>query len=303
MPKKIGFIILSHANPPHLLRLTRTLQRMYDNPPIVCHHDFSQSSLSPNEFPANVRFVSPHERTRWGQFPVVTASLRALDLLYSSASPDWFFLLSGSDYPTMRSDKVVEDLTSSGMDAFLDFREAPRTPPSTPYPDPENPTLRHFVSPGNMKIAWNCYVGFNAWVPLIRKGPRLGRYIVYLPFEAWGSPFGRQFKCFYGDHWFSGNQKVADILLNPTEKHVELSRHLRWRVVPEECYYHSVLANTPNLRIDKATRRFSEWLGGGAHPQILGLDDLPAIVSSNAHFARKFAPASPVLDEIDRMLL
>jgi hypothetical protein len=303
MSTKVGFIILSHANPAHLLRLAQTLQRIYDNPSIVFHHDFSQSPLSLDEFPSGVRFVSPYVKTRWGQFPVVTACLRALELLYRDAAPDWFFLLSGADYPTMRSDKVLEDLNSSGMDAFLDFREVPRVPAASPYPLPENPTLRHFVSPGNLVIAWNRYVAFNAWLPMIRSGPRLGRYIVYLPFEAWGSPFEPQFKCFYGDHWFTGNQRVAEILLNPSEMHMQLRRHLRWRIVPEECYYHSVLANTPELKIDKATRRFSEWLGGGAHPQDLGLNDLPAIIASKAHFARKFAPNSPVLDEIDRMLL
>ena len=149
MSTKVGLIILSHANPAHLLRLAQTLQRIYDNPSIVFHHDFSQSPLSLDEFPSGVRFVSPHVKTRWGQFPVVTACLRALELLYRDAAPDWFFLLSGADYPTMRSDKVLEDLNSSGMDAFLDFREVPRIPPASPSPRPKNPTLRHFASPGN----------------------------------------------------------------------------------------------------------------------------------------------------------
>jgi hypothetical protein len=35
---------------------------------------------------------------------------------------------------------------------------------------------------------------------------------------------------------------------------------------------------------------------------VLGLDDLPAIISSEAHFARKFSAESPVLDELDKML-
>jgi hypothetical protein len=302
MSKQIGFIILSHANPPQLLRLARTLQRLYDNPPIVCHHDFSQSALIQDDFPSEIRFVSPFFKTGWGRYSIVMAALRALELLYENAAPDWFVLLSGTDYPTMRAEKVLEELNSGGMDALLDFREVSRTHSDLPYRTPENPTLEHFVSPGNLAIAWNRYVGFNAWLPIIRSGPRIGRYIIYLPFEAWRSPFGPHFKCFYGDQWFTGNRKVAEILLNPTDKHMQLRRHLRFRIVGDECYYHSVLGNSPGLKISKATKRFSEWLGGGAHPQILGLNDLPAIISSKAHFARKFAMDSPVLDEIDRML-
>jgi hypothetical protein len=43
-------------------------------------------------------------------------------------------------------------------------------------------------------------------------------------------------------------------------------------------------------------------LYGQSHPQELGLNDLPEIISSKAHFARKFAPGSPVLNEIDKLL-
>ena len=302
MSGQIGFIILSHNNPRHLLRLVRRLQQMYDNPPIVCHHDFGQCPFRRDDFPSDVSFVLPHEKTRWGKFSLVRAALRALELLYQNAAPDWFVLLSGADYPTMRAESVLDDLTSSGMDVLLDFREVPRKPPINPYPTPENPALEHFVSPGNLEIAWNRYVGFNAWLPIIRPGPRIGRYTVYLPFKDWRSPFGAAFKCYYGDQWFTANRKAAEILLNPTDEHLQLRRHLRSRIVADECYYHSVLGNAHGLKISKATRRFSEWLGGGAHPQILGLSDLPAIISSKAHFARKFEPNSPVLDEIDKML-
>jgi hypothetical protein len=304
MSTPIGFVIVSYANPEHLLRLVQRLQRIYDNPPIVCHHDFGQCALRADEFPDDIRFVLPHEKTGWGKFAVVTAALRALELLYQKSTPDWFVLLSGSDYPTMPADQVVADLASCGGDALLDLREVPNSPPDMSYPPPENPTLQHFGSAENLALAWRRYVGFNAWVPVVRAGPRIGRHTMYFPFEMkrW-SPFDASFKCFYGDHWFSGNSKVARILLRPTEKHLQLRRHLRWRVVPEECYYHCVLGNSSDVKILKATRRYSEWLGGGAHPQVLTVNDLPAIISSRAHFARKFEPGTAVLDEIDQLLL
>jgi hypothetical protein len=303
MSAKIGFVIVAYANPGQLLRLVRRLQCMYDNPPIACHHDFGQCALRVEEFPDDIRFVLPHEKTGWGKFAVVTAALRTLELLYQKSTPDWFVLLSGSDYPTMPADQVIADLASCGGDALLDLREVPNTPPDMSYPPPENPTLQHFGSAENLALAWRRYVGFNAWVPIIRAGPRIGRHTMYFPFEMkrW-SPFDTSFKCFYGDHWFSGNSKVAQILLKPTEKHLQLRHHLRRRVVPEECYYHSVLGNVPDLNIVRATRRYSKWLGGGAHPQALTFQDLPEIISSGAHFSRKFEERAPVLDEIDRMI-
>jgi hypothetical protein len=42
MSAAIGFIILSHDKPAQLLRLVRRLMKLYGDPPIVCHHDFSK---------------------------------------------------------------------------------------------------------------------------------------------------------------------------------------------------------------------------------------------------------------------
>lgn len=302
MSTPIGFIILSHSNPEQLLRLVQCLQRLYDNPPIACHHDLSQSPIRLTDFPSDVRFVTPHIETRWGKFSVVEAALRALQLLYQNAAPDWFVLLSAADYPTMQPDKVIDELRSSGMDAFLDFREATRIASDHPHLLPDNPALQHFVSPGNLALAWRRYVGLNIWIPVIRSGPRLGRHTIGLPIKALNSPFRPNFKCFYGDHWFGGNQRVAKILLSPNEEHMRLRHHLRWRVSPDECYYHTIIANEPGLKITKATRRFAEWQGGGAHPKILEIQDLPAIFSSQAHFARKFDSDSPAIDEINRVI-
>lgn len=332
MSKRIGFVILSHNNPQQLLRLVRCLQRIYDNPPIAIHHDIGQSPLRRNDFPSDVRFALPHVKTGWGKFSLVVAALRTLELLYQNATPDWFVLLSAADYPTMPADKVLETLASSQVDALLDYREVPSLSDSNhnltfglsisrnsinfgtlqlgrSYSAPENSALKHFVLSNNLELAWRRYMGFYVWVPIIRSGPRIGRYMLNLPFEDWRSPFEPDFKCLYGDQWFTGNRKVAEILLRPTEKHMRLRRHLRFRYVADECYYQTVLGNALDLKISKATRRFMDWSQsaggplGGSHPKVLGVDDLPAIISSKAHFARKFAPDALVLDAIDKMLL
>jgi hypothetical protein len=293
---QIGFVIVTYNNPQQALRLVRTLQKAYENPPIVIHHDISQSPIRPEDFPSDIKFVSPHTKTRWGDISVVTAALRALDLLYATAAPDWFFLLSGADYPVMSSGEVLRELANSAVDALLDYREI-----GDPRP-PENPSLEVFTRPFSLYVARQRYIDLQVRYPVIQPGPRIGANRFWLPIPDWRSPFNAQFKCYFGDHWFAGNSRVADILLNPTEKHMELRRYFRKRLVPEECYYHSVLANSPNLKITRATKRFAVW-GNSPHPNLLGLEHLDAIKGSHAYFARKFAPDSAVLDEIDKMLV
>lgn len=123
MPPKISFAVLSHCQPEQLLRLVKTLEVMFDGPPIVCHHDFSQCSLEERSFPSIVRFVRPHIITKWGDITLSLAALKAFTLLREYHQPDWYFLLSGTDYPVRPASQILSELSSANCDAFLDNRE------------------------------------------------------------------------------------------------------------------------------------------------------------------------------------
>ena len=306
MTATIGFVLLSHREPAQLRRLVATLNRLYDSPPIACHHDMSQCALDPADFPANVRFVAPSIRTGWAKWSVVRAMLAALRLLYDHADPDWFVLLSGADYPIRRADQVRDDLDRLQADALIDYRQIGDTVESAAQRfGPRNPELDQFESDGNRRLKWSHYQGAELWFPIIRREPRgmrAGRFTLHLPFASPFGPFTKAAPCYYGDHWFTANRRVAHLLLNPSNQHQRVQRHLRTRAVPEEGYYQTVLCNEPGLRLVRDNHRYAQWNGGGAHPQLLTSGDLAGIRASNAHFARKFDHGDPVLDRIDEFL-
>jgi len=66
-----------------------------------------------------------------------------------------------------------------------------------------------------------------------------------------------------------------------------------------------VLCSQPDLRISKDQKRFEDWTtaGIGAHPKWLETSDLPKILASGAHYARKFRPNGEVQDVIDKAVL
>lgn len=298
----IGFVILSHQEGGQLLRLVRTLNRLYGAPPIACHHDFSQADMATGDFPVNVRFVQPSIKTAWGRMMTVEAALKALELLYSDGGPEWFVLLGLTDYPIAPAEEVLSYLSASDADALMDYREVSRR--HTPSVA-KNRALEHFDREENRRVAWGWYRSVQVWAPWPRRNKdgslRIGRRTKLLPFEYPFGPFNSSFKCYNGSHWFTGNRRAADVLTNPTAKHMQLRRHYRRRAVPEESYYQTVLCNS-GLRIDRHTRRFERWNGGGAHPQWLGVDDLEMVLASDCHFARKFEADDPVLDELDDYL-
>jgi hypothetical protein len=301
-----GFLILSHQDTRQLGRLVRALNEIYDTPPIACHHDISQAPLEPADFPENVTFVLPSLKTGWGKFSVVEASLAALRQLYDKADPDWFTLLSAADYPTALAAPVRSELSASGADVLIDFREPGMgEQEAADRFGARNPMLGHFEAPGNRLMTPRRYLAAQLWLPMLRQsasGVRLGRHTIGLPFPTPFHPFTQEFRCYYGDHWFTGSRRAATALLNPTPRERRLQTYLRRRACADECYYQTVLCNRPELTVQRDTRRFAIWNGGGSHPKTLESRDLDAILASGAHFARKFAASDPMLDSLDEVL-
>jgi hypothetical protein len=300
---RIGFTVLSHGSAGQLKRLFDALDREYDNPSIACHHDFGQAPLNTTDFGHNVRFVKPHIPTGWGRFSVVRAQLAALKLIYSDrVTPEWFFHLSASDYPTMPGQSIREILGAAKFDVLLDARPVHAGTVSKANVIGEaNPKLNHFNSPANQALKRRFYTAREFWIPILRRDPnwRVGRHTIRYG-EAKG--IHKELPAFYGDHWFAGNRKTAALLLNPTAKHIALQRHLSHRTQTDETYFQTVLMNEPGLTVCRDNKRFAEWNGGGAHPMFLGEGQLDEMLHSGAFFARKFRHDAPVLDRIDEAL-
>lgn len=315
MSPRIGFVILSNRGGSQLARLVGRLVELYEDPPIALHHDFGQGSLDTDQLTdvsKHLSIVAPHITTGWGKFSVVTAALKALELLYpkppaDEIGPDHFVLLSASDYPVRPAEYVLDDLRHSNADAFIDYRRAGlQRSAALAEHGPGSPAMSHFESAENSRVLYRRYLAAQLYAPRLRTLPdgsrRLGRSTLALPFDSPWHPFSAERPCFYGDHWFTANRAVATRLLQPSKFDLAVQRHLRLRASADECYYQSTILNEPSLVVERDNRRFAKWNGGGAHPQWLTCEDLPDIARSGAHFARKIAPDSPLLDELDRTL-
>ena len=286
---RIGFVVLTHSHPKQVERLLDRLALLYDSPPVSVHHDFGKCAL-PISLNSHVRIVRPHFNTAWGTASLVRAVFAGILSLYDrSDSPDWFVLLSGSDYPIKNSDAVVSDLEAGGCDVYIQ---------------------QELIYPSGPKTAWHVlcryrYVYSNLRLPLIG---RLGLASKErLPLRPLFSPFSRRFRCYGGSQWFTANRSAAEQLLRWNEQHPQFLRYCEDRPCVDEMFFHTIFGNLKGLRKPSVssipnTFRCIDWTAGGRHPKELGIEDLPAIMASGAHFARKFAPENPVLDAIDESL-
>lgn len=293
----VGFILLTHGQPDQIIRLIEKLNSMFGFPPIVIHHDFSKCPLNKDEAPFthNVSFVLPHSRTGWGEFSIVEITCRAIRKMYDLPSPpDWFVVLSGADYPIKPAARVLADLQAAPCDAFVSHRLIDTTQLGDEF----------------AKRCFRRYCWVKIPVPRITNGFRIGMRQISSGsrlIRLFALPFGRKLDCYAGSHWFTANRRAANYILavhgSPLGR--RLSKHYRKCEFPEESYFQTILVhgrNTAGLVLENDNLRYTDWSAGGPHPKTLGASDVPNLLSSNAHFARKFAPQPDdnILQLLDR---
>jgi hypothetical protein len=288
----VGFVLLSHREPGQVVRLVDRLRRLYGaGVPIALHHDEGQSALA--AIPG-VRRVAPSLPTRWGRWSQVEASLAALRLLHAGGGPELAVLLSGTDYPVAPAARVLDDLGRAGADVFMCARPVERWRRDRVAPGP----LGFKVNEGahNQEVCFRRYVATTwRWRGLHQRirSPLLAPLL---------APFSRRFRAYAGATWWTLRRPAVEALLEFTERRRDIVGWYVPRDAPDEGYPQTVLANAPGLRVEWRDFRYVDWSTAEAHPRTLGLADLPRVLRSGAHFARKFAPDDPALDALDRAL-
>ena len=300
----LGFVILSHEpRSEPLRRLVSRLNQILDFPPIVCHHDFHKAALDTAGFSENVTFVENPVQTNWADISLVRALLLGLHTLYKNSSPEWFTWLSTRDYPIRSGNAIEKELKNSEYDVYLDHRLI--SDATLPNCRGDGDFHLGYDRPSWTAKAFDRYVARVLEYPMInRKGKRTVRRLpLRHPSLRGATPFHDGFQCFAGDAWFTARRKCAEILLADTPERIDLMAYYWNRTVPDESYCHTLLCNSAGLRICSDNKRFTDWIKGGDHPKTLTLEDLPHMLNSTAHFARKFDPviSAGLFDELDRL--
>ncbi len=295
--KSIGFVLLTHTKPLQIYRLINKLNSMFNYPVIVCHHDFSKSDLSVDSLPKNVLLVRPHIQTKWAGFAIVEATIQAFKLMLNVPDPpDWFVLLSGADYPIKTAKQILHDLASSEYDAYIQH---------------EKITYKTYRYDTRKSILWQknsyqryCTKSFifnfsKKYCAQLNLEIRLEHPLLTKAFL----PFSKKLACFSGSQWFCANRKAVESIIEFHSQRNAITLHYSNLKYADESYFQTILANASHLRLQNDRRRYIDWSDGGTHPKILLMEDLSNLLTSSAHFARKFDIDidSNILDELDKI--
>ena len=100
--------------------------------------------------------------------------------------------------------------------------------------------------------------------------------------------FGPGFYCYGGSFFCTLRAEAVRYLRDYAKANPEKLAYFGRFLAPEEAYFQSVLVNSGRFNLSTDYKRYIDWTGcTHTHPRTLGTEDAPALLASDAHWARK----------------
>jgi hypothetical protein len=268
---KSAYIILAHKRPDLLFRLVAAL----DGAPVAIHIDrksniYAEVAARARALP-NVSLL-PRHVCHWGMFGIVRAGLEGLRW-FTSTGGDYVTLLSAQCYPIKPAATIAAELTALQGRSLIEIEAFPKA----------------------------------GWMQWERGGYlRIDRFYVRLPGRV--KPRGlklwrRQLP--YGLHPYGGSmywclsREAADYVLRYISDHPAVMSFFRTVLISDELFFQTILGNSPlRDRLEHRSMHYTDFTKGGGSPAVLGREQLPTALASDAWYARKFEDHT-VLDLVD----
>ncbi len=304
---KVCYLIQTHKNPEQIYRLVKILKESSPNSQVVVSHDVSKYSLNVaelQEIPGVEVFLTQGER---GSFSIVQGYLDVVDWLFrENIDFDWLINISGQDYPIQPIPGIETFLAETEYDGFIEHFNVLS---SESHWSVREGYSRYFFRYHKLshlaewqKELLRTLKAINYIQPLFRinvaRGLRIGLQAA--------TPFSDKFMCYGGSFFCTLSRKCVRYIYEFVKYKPELIDYYGGVSPSDESFLQTVLVNSRLFNLCNDNKRyfdFSQTRNG--HPRILRTKDYPAVIESNAHFARKFdiAQDSQILDLIDARIL
>ncbi|GHD67370.1 beta-1,6-N-acetylglucosaminyltransferase [Jeongeupia chitinilytica] len=279
---RLAYLILAHTAPAQLARLVGRLAapgvRVYVHVDANTPADvFAAMQAS---VPAGTVFIV-RRPCRWGGFSLVAATLDLMRVACADGC-DWQVLLSGADYPVRTHAEIVARLArNDDVDGYLDLRAE---------------------SEFDVGYRWQ------AWHPETLNGRPAGRALQKLQRGLRHLGLRRRLPSpltavWAGSQWWCLTGAAADAVLRFCDEYPKVVDFFRATLVPDEMFIQTVLMHAGLAdRLVRDPLRHLVWTPGAWSPATLSDADLPALLASDALFARKFAADGTLTAQLDAAL-
>lgn len=301
----VCYQVHSHHAPAQVERLVRHLVRASTGAVVLVSHDVRGEPLDARALERIGDVHVLHARGGYGDFSHVDRWVDASRWLDThGVDYDWMVTVSGQDYPVRPLAQVECELRASAVDGYVEH--FPVFGRSSRWPRRRG-RIRYLYRhhrlpgmPGGARAVLRLASAVSLVQPLLALNAAYGTIGVRAP-----TPLGPDFPLFGGSFFTTLRRECVEYVRAFYEQRPAVVRYFRGTLAPEEVYFQTVLLASGRFTLSGDCKRFFDFASGdGARPRLLDMVDLPALLSSGAHFARKFDVGydTGILDALDDAL-
>lgn len=318
-PIRVCYYMQTHARPQQIARLVRVIKEGSPNSIVLIDHDASRSPLNVALFQCLSDVYVINGPGGYGDFSHLDRYFGAVDWLDARGIDfDWLQNMSGQDYPLQPISAIEQFLSESRVDGYLQY--APVHPERTPADidwgagpeyrlcSPFDTAMRFDYAhrwigrPTPAKQHWLRPI---AVINYIQPWVRVSLGFSTIAFRRKSTIFDDNFVCYGGSFFCVLSEACVHYARNFARENPEIVEYFRTMPAPDEVFLQTVLVNSRKFFLVPDGKHYFDFTDSHYnHPKVLGTADLPAMLDSGAHFARKFSPDTDaeIMDILDRLV-
>lgn len=315
---RVCYYMQTHTRPAQVLRLVGRIKEASPDSVILIHHDVAGLPLDTRRLESFAGVHVVMTPGGYGNFSHLDRYFAAIDWLDEHGIEfDWLQNMTGQDYPLQPVTTIDRFLANSDADGYLQY--APVFPERTPL-DVDwgaGPQYR-LCSPFDTAMRFDFR---HRWIGRPTKSKQ--RWLRPIMVIDWLQPWVRvslaystvairrrstifnntDFICYGGSFFCTLSSACVNYARDFARDNPDIVAFFRTMPAPNEVFLQTVLVNSKKFNIVSDGKRYIDWSRSrNNHPKTLGVSDLPAMLASGAHWARKFDSDhdAEVLDLLDR---
>jgi hypothetical protein len=297
----VVYFLQTHTQPAQIARLVRVIIEGNPDAVVLISHDAAGPALDMAALQAlgNVHVLL--HRGNYGDFSHVDRYFAAVDWLDENGIDyKWLENLSGQDYPLRPIPEIEAELDSTNFDGLLLYTTVfpERVPPDVdrgaegyqlapPFDAAMRYDYRHWRLGKATELKYRLLYPIMA-LNLVQPWVRVSNSYAVVGVRRRHSVFGPGFYCYGGSFFCTLRAECVRYIREYARANPEVIGFFRTLMAPEETFFHSVLVNSGQFKLTTDYKRYIDWSEKNyTHPKTLGVADAPAMLASDAHWARK----------------
>jgi hypothetical protein len=313
------YFLQTHTRPAQVARLVKVITESNPDAFVLISHDVGGQPLDVAGLQAlgNVHVLL--HQGNYGDFSHLDRYFAAVDWLEQNGIEyNWLENLSGQDYPLRPIPEIEAELGSTSFDGFLLYSAVfpERVPPhadhgavgyrlTPPFDAAMRYDYRHWRVGKATELKCRLMYPLMA-LNLVQPWIRVSSSYAVVGVRRRHSVFGPDFHCYGGSFFCTLRAECVRYLREYARANPRVVDFFRATMAPEETFFHSVLVNSGRFKLTTDYKRYIDWTGGKyTHPKTLGVKDAPALLASDAHWARKLdlTKEPKLFDLLDQRIL